>query len=199
MATGIRDKVAIIGMGCTHFGERWDVGAEGLMVEAFSEALPTPASAGTRSRPPGWGPAWRRSASARAHCPCRWPSACPKSPSPGWRISAPPGPRPFGAPATQSLPAPMTSPWRWASKSSRTPATAGCPTGAPRPGRSPGNGCPTSPRRAPLPNWPAPMPPATAFRRPTSSAPWRTSPPRAMPMPSSIPKPICAKRSPRTR
>jgi acetyl-CoA C-acetyltransferase len=39
MATGIRDKVAIIGMGCTKFGERWDVGAEELMVEAFSEAL----------------------------------------------------------------------------------------------------------------------------------------------------------------
>lgn len=39
MATGIRDKVTIIGMGCTHFGERWDVGAEELMVEAFSEAL----------------------------------------------------------------------------------------------------------------------------------------------------------------
>ena len=28
MATGIKDKVAIIGMGCTRFGERWDVGAE---------------------------------------------------------------------------------------------------------------------------------------------------------------------------
>lgn len=39
MATGIRDKVAIIGMGCTRFGERWDVGAEDLMVEAFEEAL----------------------------------------------------------------------------------------------------------------------------------------------------------------
>lgn len=39
MATGIRDKVAIIGMGCTKFGERWDVGAEELMVEAFSECL----------------------------------------------------------------------------------------------------------------------------------------------------------------
>jgi len=39
MATGIRDKVAIIGMGCTRFGERWDVGAEELMVEAFEEAL----------------------------------------------------------------------------------------------------------------------------------------------------------------
>ncbi len=39
MASGIRDKVAIIGMGCTRFGERWDVGADGLMVEAFAEAL----------------------------------------------------------------------------------------------------------------------------------------------------------------
>jgi len=39
MATGIKDKVAIIGMGCTKFGERWDVGAEELMVEAFIECL----------------------------------------------------------------------------------------------------------------------------------------------------------------
>ena len=39
MASGIRDKVAIIGMGCTRFGERWDLGADGLMVEAFEEAL----------------------------------------------------------------------------------------------------------------------------------------------------------------
>lgn len=39
MATGIKDKVAIIGMGCTKFGERWDVGAEELMVEAFTECI----------------------------------------------------------------------------------------------------------------------------------------------------------------
>jgi acetyl-CoA C-acetyltransferase len=39
MATGIRDKVVIIGMGCTKFGERWDVGAEELMVEAFEGAI----------------------------------------------------------------------------------------------------------------------------------------------------------------
>ncbi len=39
MADGIKDKVAIIGMGCTRFGERWDVGAEELMVEAFEECL----------------------------------------------------------------------------------------------------------------------------------------------------------------
>ncbi|MBZ0324919.1 MAG: acetyl-CoA acetyltransferase [Alphaproteobacteria bacterium] len=39
MAEGIRDKVAIVGMGCTHFGERWEVGAEELMVEAFNECI----------------------------------------------------------------------------------------------------------------------------------------------------------------
>jgi len=39
MAEGIRDKVAILGMGCTRFGERWESGAEELMVEAFQEAL----------------------------------------------------------------------------------------------------------------------------------------------------------------
>jgi len=39
MAEGIKDKVAIIGMGCTRFGERWDAGAEDLIVEAFKEAI----------------------------------------------------------------------------------------------------------------------------------------------------------------
>ena len=39
MATGIKDKVAIIGMGCSRFGERWDVGTDGLLAEAFDEAL----------------------------------------------------------------------------------------------------------------------------------------------------------------
>lgn len=39
MADGIRDKVAILGMGCTRFGERWDSGAEDLMVESFIECL----------------------------------------------------------------------------------------------------------------------------------------------------------------
>lgn len=39
MASGIRDKVAILGMGCSKFGERWDAGPEGLMVEAYLEAM----------------------------------------------------------------------------------------------------------------------------------------------------------------
>ena len=39
MASGIRDKVAILGMGCTRFGERWDCGPEDLMLEAFNDAI----------------------------------------------------------------------------------------------------------------------------------------------------------------
>ena len=39
MATGIKDKVAILGMGCSKFGERWDKEADDLMVEAFDEAI----------------------------------------------------------------------------------------------------------------------------------------------------------------
>ncbi len=39
MPTGIKDKVAIVGMGCTKFGELWDKSAEDLMVDAFKEAL----------------------------------------------------------------------------------------------------------------------------------------------------------------
>src|SRR6201992_4036233 len=39
MATGIKDKVAILGMGCSKFGERGDMGAEERMVEAYLEAM----------------------------------------------------------------------------------------------------------------------------------------------------------------
>lgn len=39
MASGIKDKVAIVGMGCSRFGERWDAGTEELLTEAFMEAL----------------------------------------------------------------------------------------------------------------------------------------------------------------
>jgi len=39
MPEGIKDKVAIIGMGCTRFGERWDMNGGDLMVEAFKECI----------------------------------------------------------------------------------------------------------------------------------------------------------------
>ncbi len=40
---GIRDQVAIVGMGCTNFGEHWDRGLDDLIIDAASEAF---ASAG---------------------------------------------------------------------------------------------------------------------------------------------------------
>ena len=39
MAEGIRDKVAILGMGCSKFGERWDDEPDDLLVEAFLECV----------------------------------------------------------------------------------------------------------------------------------------------------------------
>ncbi|MEW6476648.1 MAG: acetyl-CoA acetyltransferase [Actinomycetota bacterium] len=38
---GIRDKVAIVGMGCTAFGEHWDKSVDDLLVEAVKEASTT--------------------------------------------------------------------------------------------------------------------------------------------------------------
>jgi acetyl-CoA C-acetyltransferase len=38
MAKSIKDEVAIIGMGCTRFGERWDAGHDDLAIEAVYEA-----------------------------------------------------------------------------------------------------------------------------------------------------------------
>jgi acetyl-CoA C-acetyltransferase len=42
-SNGIRDKVAIVGMGCTRFGERWDKGVDDLLIDAATDAI---ASAG---------------------------------------------------------------------------------------------------------------------------------------------------------
>ena len=39
MASGVKGKVAILGMGCSRFGERWDASPEDLMVEAYNEAM----------------------------------------------------------------------------------------------------------------------------------------------------------------
>ena len=36
---GIKDKVAVVGMGCTRFGEKWQQNAEDMMVEAAYEAF----------------------------------------------------------------------------------------------------------------------------------------------------------------
>ena len=36
---GICDRVAIVGMGCTEFGEHWDKGADDLLVDAAIQAF----------------------------------------------------------------------------------------------------------------------------------------------------------------
>src|SRR3984893_17492799 len=38
MPKGIKDKVVMLGMGCSQFGERWEAEADDLMVEAYLEA-----------------------------------------------------------------------------------------------------------------------------------------------------------------
>ena len=40
---GIKDKVAIVGMGCTAFGEHWDKSVDDMLIDAAQEAY---ASAG---------------------------------------------------------------------------------------------------------------------------------------------------------
>src|SRR4029077_20827894 len=42
-SNGIRDRVAIVGMGCTQFGERWDKGVDDLLTDAATDTI---ASAG---------------------------------------------------------------------------------------------------------------------------------------------------------
>ncbi|HYF25626.1 MAG TPA: acetyl-CoA acetyltransferase [Baekduia sp.] len=38
-SNGIRDKVAIVGMGCTRFGEHWDRSIDDLLIDAVSECV----------------------------------------------------------------------------------------------------------------------------------------------------------------
>ncbi|APA98098.1 acetyl-CoA acetyltransferase [Nocardia seriolae] len=39
MSKGIRDRVAVVGMGCTGFGEHWDRSAEDLLIDAVGESF----------------------------------------------------------------------------------------------------------------------------------------------------------------
>ncbi len=48
---GIRDRVAIVGMGCTRFAEHWDKGADELLVEATDAALASVAAGDTGGGP----------------------------------------------------------------------------------------------------------------------------------------------------
>ena len=54
---GIKDRVAIVGMGCTPFGEHWDKGADDLLLDAAGRGVRRrPASTRTTSTPTGSAP-----------------------------------------------------------------------------------------------------------------------------------------------
>ena len=61
---GIRDQVAIVGMGCTPFGEHWDKSADDLLVDASTDgARRRPASSSATSTPSG-SARWARASAA---------------------------------------------------------------------------------------------------------------------------------------
>ena len=63
-SNGIRDRVAIVGMGCTPFGEHWNKSVDDLLVDATEECFRTSGISKDRST---------RSGSAR------WARASPAS------------------------------------------------------------------------------------------------------------------------
>ena len=38
-SNGIRDRVAIVGMGCTKFGEHWDKSVDDMLIESSQAAM----------------------------------------------------------------------------------------------------------------------------------------------------------------
>ena len=97
---GIKDKVAIVGMGCTHFGERWDKSADDLLVDAGlgmprddsghrQRGTSTPTGSGTMNSGQS-GMVLRQAAQPRL-----------QARHPGTRTSAPPGPSRSATPATR--------------------------------------------------------------------------------------------------
>ena len=105
MANGIRDKVVILGMGCSKFGERWDKEADNLMVEASPEAIADAGIDAKRSRRPGSPPPSRSSTSASRRRRWPWRCVCRTFRSRAWRTTAPAAPRRSAARSMRSPPA----------------------------------------------------------------------------------------------
>ena len=107
---GIKDRVAIIGMGCTKFGERWDASAADLMVEAAHEAFD---DAGVEAK--DIQAAWLGTVgSFRTGQPLADALKLDYIPISRLETPAPRPPTPSGMPATPWPPGSTTSCWRWA-------------------------------------------------------------------------------------
>ena len=131
MATGIKDKVAILGMGCSKFGERWDNerrGPDGRGLRGGPRRCRhrNEADRGRLVRH-----RHRRAAVGKSAIPLADGAAAAQHPGDAGReFLRQRAPRPSAAPSTPWPPARPTSPWRSASRSSRTPGTAGCRSAA---------------------------------------------------------------------
>ena len=198
MAKGIRDKVVILGMGCSKFGERWDMNAEDLMVEAYTEAL---ADAGIETKQID--AAWLATAIEEQHV---GKSAVPLAVAlrlpfiPVTRVEN------YCASGTEAF---RGAVYAVASGAADIALALGVEKlkdtgygGLPQRGRGTLNNM-TWPEsigaRHPSPSSPRPIAPSTAARRKTSSARWRISRSRATTTARAIPRRICATRSPSTR
>ena len=71
MASGIKDKVVILGMGCSKFGERWESSPTDLMVEAYEECLTDAGIERDQIEAACSGPVLMRLMLAPARCQCR--------------------------------------------------------------------------------------------------------------------------------
>ena len=105
-SNGIRDHVAIVGMGCTPFGEHWDRSADDLLVDATEECFAsTPTITQGRRRRLLAGHDGLRAVRASSSASR---SSSTTSRSPAWRTSARPARRRSATPATPSPRAPTT-------------------------------------------------------------------------------------------
>jgi acetyl-CoA C-acetyltransferase len=115
MATGIRDKVAILGMGCSKFGERWDMGADDLLVEAYEECIKDAGIEKKQIQAAWLGTCFPEISVGQSALPLSISLRLPNIPV--TRVEN------FCASGTEG---PMISAWLPAWRSSRTPGTADC-------------------------------------------------------------------------
>ena len=106
-SNGIRDRVAIVGMGCTPFGERWDKGTDDLLTDAAVDAV---ADAGVQLD--DIDAFWLGTmGSGNSGLTLSRPLKLDYRPVSRLENSAPPARRPSATPATPWPRAPTTWPW----------------------------------------------------------------------------------------
>ncbi len=67
-SNGIKDRVAIVGMGCTQFGEHWDKGPDDLLIDAAYEAYAVGGHASRTTSTPTGSARWASSPGSRSRC-----------------------------------------------------------------------------------------------------------------------------------